>query len=92
MVLAGPQTTNFFQAAAQMGLTAAARTQLKAEGLMFVDDLGEFDEKSLLQACKNARTADHPVGAKSVSRLTTAVDLVEHCGTAERPLTAANIA
>ena len=75
-----------------MGLTAAARTQLEDEGLMFVDDLGEFDEKSLLQACKNARTAGHPVGAKSVSRLATAVDLVKYHGTAERPLTAANIA
>ena len=92
MVLAGPQTTNFFQAAAQMGLAAAARTQLKAEGLVFVDDLGEFDKKSLLQACKNARTAGHSVGAKSVSRLATAVDLVKHCGTVRRPLTAANIA
>ena len=92
MVLTGPQMNAFHLNPDQMGVTAAAKAQLAQEGLDSVDDLAEFDEKSLLQACKNARAAGHSVDAKSVSRLTTAIDLVKHCNAVGRTLTSVNVA
>jgi hypothetical protein len=46
MVFTAAQTTAFFEAQDQMGLTASTRVQLQTEGLITVGDLEEFDAET----------------------------------------------
>ena len=51
------QLTAFFTNRPQMGLTAAMRTRLAAEGLHDVDDFEDVREDQTNDAIKNLRTA-----------------------------------
>ena len=57
MPLTVGQSTTFFTAGTQMGLTPVQRTALAAQGLTTPDDFSDFGKDELDAALKNMRTA-----------------------------------
>ena len=55
MVLTAAQTTAFFEENDQMALTNATCVQLQQEGIVTVNDLLDFDEKTMRQISDNLR-------------------------------------
>ena len=53
MVFTAAQTASFFQDADQMAILNATVVQLQMEGIMNVNDLGEFDKDNLSQVATN---------------------------------------
>ena len=49
MVITALQTTGFFENADQMGLSNCTRVHLQPEGIITVDDLGNFEKEALWQ-------------------------------------------
>ena len=56
MAFTAAQLTSFFETNPQMGLTRIARRRLAAEGLVNVDDLGDFKPDQIDEGIKNLRT------------------------------------
>ena len=57
MPFTGAQTTAFFTEDTQMALVARTVTQLATEGIVAVDDLGEFEDDDFKQLMTNLK---HP--------------------------------
>jgi len=55
MVWTAAQETAFFTEAAQMGLSAAARAALQAEGVTSIDSLAEFSKEQFETIAHNLR-------------------------------------
>ena len=55
MLFTAAHTTAFFTEAGQLAITLDTRVKLATEGLKTVDDLDEFDDKSLKQITDNLR-------------------------------------
>lgn len=94
MVFTNAQTTAFFQDANQMAIPARTVTQLATEGIVTVDDLGEFDAEDFKQIVDNLRKppripnpdggndliAQEPfvIGAKSLKRLKVGAQAIKY--------------
>lgn len=92
------QTTAFFEHADQMAIPHATIAFLGTEGIALIDDLAEFDKKSIDDLASNFRrmtndNGDRVVfGAKSQKRLTVACAAVKFYNMVGREPTAANMA
>ena len=98
------ETTAFFIERAQMGLSVGLQLALQTEGIINVDDLGEFDDDHFKEISNNLRNPanvpsaadanvfvrgiNHIIPARSLMRLKVAAELVRFYQAVDRPLTA----
>jgi hypothetical protein len=90
MVFTNAQTTAFFEAIDQMGLTAPTRDQLQTEGLITVGDLEEFDVDDLKQIAANLRRPSGRVPHPTIAGETIPTPLFEFGAKSLNRLTAAS--
>ena len=102
--LTDPETTAFLTERAQMGLSVGLRLALQREGVLYVEDLGEFDDDQFKEISSNLRNpahvasaadsavfvrpCNHIIPARSLMRLKVAAELVRFYQAVGRPLTA----
>ena len=79
MPLTQGQITTFFTDANYLGIAPETQAQLILEGMDAVDDLAKFDKRSIEQMASSFRRMQPvvPFGAKSLKRLTKAVNLIK---------------